>query len=270
VTVNPPGATTVVVGQPRQGWFYNWWSTGHAFIALVFLIVGIAAAVGLGSGDWYTVEASTSDGSVGTYPGYLSGSYFATASYGLRLGYFCQGPAGTITSGGNSNNNGEYPCIPYTYRSKYLYYNYQCNNLNGAPDVNNVCDGSTAFFHLIGSSDIIIALLALVVVISAHQFLHNAFASSGVGLFYGRFSPKISLLAVIVLELLVIIFWVTIFPYTFLYNHERYLIPSGVSTYDIYHTLGIGFSIQIAGFLVGLWGLFWFPKELIIIKQTAV
>jgi len=284
VNVNTPGTTNVVgTNQYQQGWFYHWWNTGHAFIALVFALIGIAAAVGLGSGDWYVWEASTAEVfnlPSGTYGGpyyynggALSGSYFATAYYGLRYGYVCSGPASPISSGANHNDNnynGQPNCAPYTYRSKYLYFDNACSNLNGANDVYNVCAARTAFFHLIGASGIIIALLAVVIVISAHQFLHNAFASGGVGLVYGRISPKISLVIVLVLELLVIIFWVTIFPYTFVYNSELALVPAGVATYDIYRTLGVGFAIQIGGFLAGLWGLFWFPKELVIVRQTAV
>jgi len=224
---------------------------------LIFAIVGICAAVGLGSGDWYCVEASSAPLSSP-----VLGSVFQTAYFGLRFGYFCAAPQSTLPYGSNSQNNGfgTSQCLAYTYRSKYLAAQFAHDNDVVQSDKDAAGNAATAFYQLIGSSGVITALLALAVVICGHQFFINICKAHGVAAAPARVPAKISLVLAIILEALVIIFWVTIFPYNYMYNQEINLLP-GVSSYDTYHSLGLGFSIQIAGLLIGLGGLFSFPKD---------
>jgi len=266
-------ANTATVCRP---WFAN---RANAFVALVFALVGIAFAVGLGSGDWYVVEFSTYGGSTVVPAQFSPGSFlvtFSTNVYGLRIGYQCFGPQTAVSYGANAatqgTNGGLQQCVPFTYRSKYLYFNWVSGNSQATSDQTSAAnDAVTAYTHLIGASGIIIALLGLGVVIAAHQFLVHIFGAHGVyapGVIPGR----ISLVILIILEALVLIFWITIFPYNYFYNQEgnQFGSPSAVASYDTYHTIGLGFSIQIAGLLVGLYGLFSFPKDVVVLKANSV
>jgi len=249
---------TVTVTRTTSSCRWYWPSKpANAHVALLFAAVGICAAVGLGTGDWYLVEASSSSSSLGT-----TGSTFNTAYFGLRFGYFCNGPQSTVPYTSLSQNNGftSTPCVPYTYRSQYLAAQYIHDTAPGATDAQKsaASDAMTAFTHLIGASGVITALLAVAVVIAGHQFLVNISRAHGYAA-SAKVPGKISLVILIILEALVIIFWVTIFPYNYFYNQEQNLLP-GVTSYDTYHTLGLGFSIQVAGLLIGLAGLFRFPK----------
>jgi len=263
-------SVTVNKGVNNGGWCGPWFANrSNAFVALIFAIVGIAAAVGLGSGDWYAVEASTSTPvSVATLDGTFV-TTFNTQYYGLRLGYTCYGPQSTIPYGTTQENSGfgASPCFPYTYRSMYLAANYQNNNLPSGPAQDAASDSSVAYFHLIGASGVITALLAVAIVIAGHQFLINILHAHGVQ-FPQRISGRISLVILIILEALVIIFWVTIFPYSHFYNYESTLLP-GASSYDTYHTIGLGLAIQFAGLLVGLFGLFHFPSADAVFKNQV-
>jgi len=240
----------------------------NAFVALIFAIVGIAAAVGLGSGDWYAVEASTASPISVTIGGITFPANFNTQYYGLRLGYTCFAPQSTLPYGSTQENSGfgASTCIPYTYRSVYLAANNVHDNAPSGPVQDQAGDTATAFYHLIGASGVITALLALAVVIAAHQFLVNASHAHGIQ-FPQHISGKISLVILIIIEALVIIFWVTIFPYNHFYNYEPTLLP-GAGTYDTYHTIGLGFAIQFAGLLVGLFGLFRFPTDTVVLTQV--
>jgi len=264
-TVEMSSANTTGLPTHHRAWFVN---RSNAFLALLFAAIGIAAAVGLGSGDWYVAEASTYIGSA-TVPG----SYFKTAVFGLRLGYFCNGPAEPVPYGSNGANQGTgvEACYPYTYRDQWLAANWVKNGNSGANDDQKSAadDAMTAFTHLIGASGIITALLVLVIVIAAHQFFVNLFNAHGVSTPLG-FSGRISLIVLIILEALVLIFWITIFPYKYFSDQEPNLVPAGTNHYDVYHTLGLGFSIQIAGLLVGLFGLFYFPKNVVVLKHNSV
>jgi len=247
-------------------WFTN---RSNAFVALLFAVLGIAAAVGLGSGDWYIVEASSYGGSATT----PSGPTFTTAVFGLRLGYVCNGPQAPIAYGTNSASEGfgTQSCTPYTYRSKYLYFQWVHDENNAATSTQKdaASDAVTAYQHLIGASGIILALLAIAVVIAAHQFFVHVFTAHGVWA-PSLISGRIALVILIILEALVLIFWITIFPYKYFYDQEATAFGTGVASYDTYHTLGLGFSIQIAGLLVGLFGLFMYPKDVVTLKQNSV
>jgi len=245
----------------------------NAFVALLFGLVGIAFAVGLGSGDWYVVEFS-SYGGTGVSPVGLGGQFLPNV-YGLRMGYECNGPQTAISYGADQatqgTNGGVQTCIPYTYRSKYLYFNWVSSNSQASGQQQSAAnDAVTAYTHLIGASGIILALLGLGVVIAAHQFLVHLFGAHGV--YAPAFVPgRISLVILIIIEALVLIFWITIFPYNYFYNQEgnEFGSPSSVASYDAYHTIGLGFSIQIAGLLVGLYGLFNWPKDIVVLTNAV-
>jgi len=215
-------ANTATVCRP---WFAN---RANAFVALVFALVGIAFAVGLGSGDWYVVEFSTYGGSTVVPAQFSPGSFpvtFSTNVYGLRIGYQCFGPQTAVSYGANAatqgTNGGLQQCVPFTYRSKYLYFNWVSGNSQATSDQTSAAnDAVTAYTHLIGASGIIIALLGLGVVIAAHQFLVHIFGAHGV---YapGVISGRISLVILIILEALVLIFWITILPVQLLLQPGR-------------------------------------------------
>jgi len=198
---------------------------------------------------------------------------FLTAYYGLRLGYFCAGPQSTLPYTSLSQNNGfsNVPCSAYTYRSKYLAANYAHDAIQGTDSASQTAkdsftDSSNAYYHLIGASGIITALLAVAVVISAHQFFVNAAHAHGIAAPH-HIASRLSLVILIIIEALVIIFWITIFPYTYFYNYEPTLL--NVPSYDVYHTIGLGLAIQFAGLLVGLFGFVSFPKDIVVLKNAV-
>jgi len=260
----------------KHVWIHN---RGHFVAALIFAIVGIAAAVGLGSGDWYVVEASTyqKPGWLPTavtapgFPGSLAtdfGSTFVTIYFGLRMGYICNGPqASSVPFATNIAPTGfgfEF-CSPFTYKSKYIAYNVLESDPNAAPGFdpnlkNNAGAAVTAYYQLMGSSGIITAVLAVAVVVCAALFLANAGSAHGWGDFRLTKFSKIGLVVAIICIALALIFWITIFPYQYFTNNEALLMYGAPYSYDIYHTLGLGFSIQIAGLLVGLAGLIMYPN----------
>jgi hypothetical protein len=260
---------------------YSWVQhRGHFAASLIFAAVGIAAAVGLGSGDWYVAEASfyqypgnTTNPENGFNPSFLGGE-FITAYFGLRMGYVCNGPQSAISFGSNraaqGSNGGVQFCLPYTYRSKMVaFQNLKDSSTDGTVQ-GKAGDAVTAYFHLIGSSGIIIALLALTVVICGLQFFGSFCLAFGWG--ESRFTklpPKVTLIIAIILEALVLIFWITIFPYQYFSNIEYLLAWGAPYSYDVYHSLGTGFSIQIAGILVGIAGFIAYPADAVVMKQGA-
>jgi len=263
----------------HHGWVHH---RGHFSVALIFAAVGICAAVGLGSGDWYTVEASAYVSPQTAITGALSssvanglnkaewGSVFVTSYFGLRMGYACEGPQTTVSFSSNlaSQGFGNQACFPYTYRSKLLaFQNFQANS-NDSGQQSKAGDAITAYQHLIGSSSIIISLLALTIVICALQFLGSASVAFGHGeTRFNKLPGRVALVIAIICEALVLIFWITIFPYAYFYGQEPLLMWGVPFSYDVYHTLGLGFSIQIAGLLVGLFGLIGYPADAVVIKS---
>jgi len=268
-------STTPAVVAAHGGFGYNplcVTNRGNCAVALIFAALLCCAAVGLGSGDWYTIEASWINPVAG---GPFPGSNFNTAVFGLRVGYYCNAPASIVPFGGkyaSSAGPGALTCLPYTYNSKIAYYQnlHDDTTVTDQTTINNAGDATTAYRHLVGSSDIIIALLAIAIVLTGIQFLANILLAYGWGVPFRAFPGKITLVVVIILEALVLIFWITIFPYSYFHDQEPNLALGAPRSYDIYHTLGLGFSIQIAGLLIGILALFWYPRDVIVVKQTTV
>jgi hypothetical protein len=266
-TVTTPG--NAVVARPYGGW-NNWVpNRGNCAVALIFALLGICAAVGLGSGDWYVIEASWLNP---TDAAFFPGSSFNTAVFGLRMGYYCRGPQSTIPFASNRANQGDgvMICQPYTYTSQAVYFQNVAddNNVPGSTQ-DDAKDRVTAFKHLIGSSSIIIALLAVIIVLAGLQFIANLLLACGWGSPFRTFPGKISLIVIIIAEALILIFWITIFPYKYFHDQEPNLALGAPRSYDVYHTLGLGFSIQVAGLIIGILSLFWYPRDVVIVKQTT-
>jgi len=243
---------------------------GNLAIALLFATIGIAAAVGLGSGDWYSVEASAYNevGVANSFNGSSVasefGSIFNTAYFGLRFGSYCYGPQTSFPDGSNqaAQGLGVQLCIPYTYASKYIAFQTVANDPKSTPDmVSSALDASTAYRALMGSSGIIFFLLAATVLISGWNFfLHIVVAHGWDAPMRTRLPVRFILGLVVVMEALVLILWITIFPYNYFYGQENLLMYGVQYDYDVYHVFGVGFAIQIGAFLVGLVGLFKFHR----------
>jgi hypothetical protein len=262
----------------------------HFNVALVFAAIGIAAAVGLGSGDWYTMEASAFLNPNSTVAGQFPvpvgsplfprvavtdiGSVFVTAYYGLRMGYVCNGPQTHISFGTNvaSQGAGQQLCAPFTYRSKLVAFQNLHDQVTDSTTQQRAFDAITAYNHLLGSSGIIVALLALCVVICGLQFLGSASVAFGhADARFNRLGGRAALVIAVIIEALVLIFWITIFPYNYFYGQEPLLMWGAPYSYDVYHSIGVGFSIQIGGLLVGLAGLLAYPADAdaVVMKQGA-
>jgi len=207
-------------------------NAAHLFAALIFAAVGVCAIVGLTQGDWYSVEAS------------VAPSTITTQYFGLRFQYICNGAATPIVGipGQFAPAN---PCTAGTYTS-----------LRKAADVANDNSQRDAYDQLIGAGGIITALLAVLIVVCVLGFKSNIFALRGrysFGWKPHRFLlSRVLIIIALILEFLVLIFWITIFPYAYFQNYEN-TFPNN---FIFYHTLGTGFAIQIAGFLLALYGCF--------------
>jgi len=249
-----PAANTVIVTQKKAvPVVYPAW--GYVVIGLLVAFIGAAAATGLGQGDWYAVEMSTASPS------------FRTWYFGLRLYYECQGfPAQPIpaTPGWWYTNtlltvptvtNG--PCTATTYASALA-----------ASDSGS--DAEKAFRQHVGAGAIILTLLAGLVIaaafavvasfISAFNAIHYFVESTD---FYVTIVKTFAFVA-IVINSLVIIFWITIFPYAYWYgiyaSQPETRTPNLGTTF--YYPLGVGFAIQIASLFASIAVLF--------IGQTAI
>jgi len=218
--------------------FFDRANVNHLHAAFVFLVTLVCAIVGLASGDWYAVERSTVS-SAGI-------PLILTNYFGLRLSYLCTGPATPI------------PAVPALY-SPVGYCNaftYRALKAN-AQDTNNG-DANDSYDQLIGASGIITAMLAVLILVSFIGLRSNIMALRWRYLSFGYPGPRFLvsrflMVVAFVLELLVIIFWVTIFPYKFFQNIEN----ASPSTVIFYHTLGLGFAIQIAGLIIAFLGMIW-------------
>jgi len=102
---------------------------------------------------------------------------------------------------------------------------------------------------------------------AASCFFANASVAHGWGENRLNKFSKVGLVVAIICLALALIFWITIFPYQYFTNNEDLLMYGAPYSFDIYHTLGLGFSILIAGLLVGLAGLIMYPNTVVVGKQ---
>jgi len=222
-----------------RGWMI---SRGHVFASLLWISVAIAAAVALGEGDWYVRELSDSLGNFHTY------------YYGLRLRVDCPLPSVAAPAGSTQYwppQNGV-PCHQATYQALF----------EGAPVDTSIDSQRTAFQHLIGAADIIIAMLSLTLVFA----ILAALLSFQYGTRYDndvtddhiarhhRGARLLGFLALITV-LLAIIFWITIFPYRYARNVENSDALAANPGFNAYLSFGTALGILIAAVFVSLLAL---------------
>jgi len=210
-------------------------SVGHLTACVLSLAVGAAAAVGLGRYDWYTWENNfyAFGGAVTT--GYQS------ISWGLRSQTACPFPAYTRFDVA--------VCTQDTYQAAIHYFN---NNANHGAVV--------AYKHLQGAGAIIIVLLSIILFFAVLGAVYNfVVAFHRTETYYDPWvvrprhrSAHIVLWIMAILEFLVIIFWITIFPYRWVFDNVRPNINGGSGDYVTYETIGVGFAIQIAGLILAI------------------
>jgi len=232
-------------------------SPRHFFAGFIMLGIAIAAAVGLAQVDWYVIESTVPTGAYVTW--YL----------GLGSLLSCPTPAGYVIAHGNIGPSsvggagaGAAGCVLYRYNSLY----------KDSADFGS--DDQRYFFHLLGASSIITALLALLCLLGFVGAMLNFVAA-----FHRHYrvwadnkgshhrGAKSLMWISLIIELLVIIFWVTIFPYTQWFGQRDNLgngshftpvgstVNSLTSGFDSYWTLGSGFILQIVGFFLALLGV---------------
>eukprot|EP01116_Phalansterium_solitarium_P002403 TRINITY_DN123_c0_g1_i2.p1 TRINITY_DN123_c0_g1~~TRINITY_DN123_c0_g1_i2.p1 ORF type:complete len:261 (-),score=62.40 TRINITY_DN123_c0_g1_i2:311-1093(-) len=228
VEMQPAGKRTAA--GPVSAWpQWTLVSCSHLIAAVLLLAVAIAAAVGLGQGDWYVREHYT----VGAVGGYR------TDYYGLRIVTSCGFEAGALPSSLTDTTSRWATCSRVPYRALR----------HVAPSDSDADSAESSYKHLEGAGAIIIVMLSLSIFFglfgAATNFFH-AFHYSLPTWFsnrerHQRVGRLLSAVA-LALELLAIIFWITIFPYKFVTDAEE----AAYGDYVYYYTLGTGLGIQIA------------------------
>jgi len=217
-------------------------SRHHVLVSLLWFSVAIAAAVGLGQGDWYVREISNYSGQ------------FVTFYYGLRSRLTCTSPAAAGQPGSTQANQQGNVCPVGGAPLLQTYLAIKTADLTD--------DERIAAVHLIGAGDIIIVVLSFAIVFAtlaalinlqyAFRWSHDVNATHEES--HHRGARVVGFLAIICL-LLAIIFWVTIFPYDYARDQENGVHdragfdPSG---FNAYLTIGVGLGIQIGGVIVGI------------------
>jgi len=215
-------------------------SRQHAWQFILWAAVAIAAAVSLGQGDWYTRELSDYNGN------------FVTYYYGLRMRVQCNQSAVAAPAGSTQN----FPCYGNGVAFQQTYASIALADVTP--------DELKAAKHLIAAGDIIIVVLAFAVVFGILAALinlqyafryENEVFDAATEARHHRGAQVIGFLA-FVSELLAIIFWITIFPYSYARSVENG--QSGLINnpgFIAYLTFGTGLGFQIGGVIVALLAL---------------